>query len=89
VTLDAKTLDDYVGLYQLTPALVLAITHDGDGLFAQVTGQGKFPIFPEGPRAFFYRAVDAQMTFETDATGRAVSLTLHQHGADMPARRIK
>jgi len=33
--------------------------------------------------------VDAQITFETDSTGRATSLTLHQNGADTPAKRIQ
>jgi serine-type D-Ala-D-Ala carboxypeptidase/endopeptidase len=89
VTLDAKTLENYVGEYQLAPSFVLTITHEGDGLFAQATGQGKLPIFAEGPREFFYKAVDAQITFETDATGRAVSLTLRQNGATIPGKRIK
>ena len=49
----------------------------------------KARAFPEGPRDFFYRAVDAQITFDTDSSGRAVSLTLHQNGANVPGKRIK
>ena len=40
-------------------------------------------------RKFSYKVVDAQITFETDSSGRASSLTLHQNGADMPAKRIQ
>jgi len=40
-------------------------------------------------REFFYKVVDAQITFETDSSGRATSLTLHQNGADMPAKRVQ
>jgi CubicO group peptidase (beta-lactamase class C family) len=89
VVLDPAVFDSYVGQYRLAPAFVLTITRETNALFAQATGQSRLQIFPEGVRDFFYKAVDAQITFETDASGRAVSLTLHQNGADTPGRRIK
>jgi len=89
ITVDPKILDGYVGRYQLAPNFILTITREGDQLNAQATNQPKLPIFPEGERDFFYKIVDAQITFETDANGRATSLTLHQNGANMPAKRIE
>lgn len=86
---DPKLFDGYVGQYQLAPNFILTITRDGDKLFAQATGQPKLQIFPESEREFFLKVVDAQITFETDSTGRATSLTLHQNGANMPARRVQ
>jgi CubicO group peptidase (beta-lactamase class C family) len=88
ISVDPKLFDGYVGQYQLAPNFILTITREGDQLFAQATGQPKVQIFPEGERDFFYKVVDAQITFETDAAGRATSLTLHQNGANMPAKRI-
>lgn len=88
VALDPKIFDGYVGQYQLAPNFILTITREGDKLFAQATGQPKAQIFPESEREFFYKVVDAQITFETDNTGRAISLTLHQNGQDIPAKRI-
>jgi hypothetical protein len=88
ITLDPKLFDGYVGQYQLAPNFILTITREGDQLYAQATGQPKFQIFPESPKGFFLKAVDAQITFETDANGRATSLTLHQNGNNMPANRI-
>src|SRR5271157_1747071 len=88
ITVDPKLFDGYVGQYQLAPNFILTITREGGRLYAQATNQPKLPIFPEGERDFFYKAVDAQITFETDANGRATSLTLHQNGANMPAKRI-
>ena len=88
VTLDPKLLEGYVGRYQLAPNFILTITLEGDKLFEQATGQQKFQIFPEGEREFFLKVVDAQITFETDSTGRAVSLVLHQNGRNMPGKRI-
>jgi CubicO group peptidase (beta-lactamase class C family) len=89
ITVDPKLFDGYVGQYQLAPNFILTITREGDKLFAQATGQPKFQIFPENEREFFLKVVDAQITFETDGTGRAISLTLHQNGANLPANRIQ
>ena len=89
IKVDSKLFDSYVGQYQLKPNFILTITREGDALFAQATGQAKFQIFPESERQFFYKEVDAQITFETDSSGRAVSLTLHQNGADTMARKIR
>lgn len=85
---DAKVFDGYVGRYELTPNFALTITREGDKLFAQATGQPNFQIFPEGAREFFYKVVDAQITFEVDKDGRATGLVLHQNGANMPAKRV-
>jgi CubicO group peptidase (beta-lactamase class C family) len=85
---DPKIFDGYVGQYQLAPNFILTITREGDGLFAQATGQPKVQIFPEGEREFFYKVVDAQISFQTDSSGRATRLTLHQNGAAMPAPRV-
>jgi len=46
------------------------------------------PIFPEGPRDFFLKVVEAQITFEVDASGRATALVLHQAGQNQRAKRI-
>jgi len=85
----AAILDRYVGRYQLAPTFVITITRDGDHLFAQATGQPNFEIFAEDDRNFFYKVVDAQLTFVGEANGRATSLVLHQNGADVPGNRIE
>jgi D-alanyl-D-alanine-carboxypeptidase/D-alanyl-D-alanine-endopeptidase len=89
VAVDPAIFDSYLGEYRLAPSFVLVITREGSELFAQATGQSRLRIFPEGPHQFFYKAVDAQITFETDSSGRAVGLTLHQNGADTPGKRIR
>jgi CubicO group peptidase (beta-lactamase class C family) len=87
--IDLKLFDGYVGRYQLAPNFILTVTRESDQLFLQATDQPKFAIFPEGPRDFFMKAVDAQITFVPDAQGRATQLILHQNGKDMPAKRIE
>ena len=82
IVVDEKVLAGYVGKYQLAPGFVLEITREGGRLFAQATGQARVEIFAESPVKFFYRVVDAQITF---GEGR---LTLHQGGNNMEAKRM-
>lgn len=88
VEVDPAVLPGLAGDYLLAPAMVLTITAEDGRLFAQLTGQDRFEIFPESPTEFFYRVVDAQITFTLEE-GRATSLTLHQNGRSQPALRVE
>ena len=83
-----EVLDRYVGRYQMAPEAFVTISRDGDHLFAQLTGQAVYEVFPEAPAAFFWKVVDAQLTFEVGADGRATRLILHQNGRDLPGPRV-
>jgi len=89
VKVDPKSYDQYVGRYQLAPSMVMTITREDDRLFAQLTGQPRFEIFPEGEKRFFFKIVDAQLTFEADAQGKAAAAVLHQNGINQRAPRIE
>ena len=89
VAVDPKLFDGYVGQYQLAPNFILTVTREGSHLFMQATGQPKFEVFPESERDYFLKVVDAQVTFQTDAHGRATELVLHQNGANIPGKRIE
>jgi CubicO group peptidase (beta-lactamase class C family) len=87
-TVGAKTLDDYLGRYKLGPTSVVTITREGDQLYAELTGQPRAAIYAKGEKEFFFKIVDAQITFQTDAQGQATALVLHQGGRDQTASRI-
>jgi CubicO group peptidase (beta-lactamase class C family) len=89
VQVDPRIFDGYVGKYQLAPNFYITITREGDRLFEQATNQPKFEIFPESDKDYFLKAVDAQITFATDASGRATELVLHQGGADQHGNRME
>jgi CubicO group peptidase (beta-lactamase class C family) len=89
IQVDPKIFDGYVGNYQLAPNFSITITRAGDHLFEQATNQPKLEIFPESDKDYFLKVVDAQITFVTDAQGRATELILHQSGADQHARRVE
>ena len=86
--LDPKILDEYAGQYELVPGFILNVTRSADQLWVQATGQPRVQLFPESQSEFFFKVVDAQVTFVRDASGRVTHLILHQ-GGDREAKRIK
>lgn len=88
VVVDEKLLDEYVGAYELAPGAVFAILRRGDKLFAQLASQPQFRVFARSENTFYYRAVNAELTFNRGANGKIASLTLHQNG-DKIAGKIK
>jgi hypothetical protein len=50
ITLETKTLDRYVGQYQLGPNAIMTMSRDGDRFYTQLTGQPKFEVFAESER---------------------------------------
>jgi bla regulator protein blaR1 len=87
VKLSASTLDLYVGTYKFEQGQVFTVTRKGEGLQAQLTGQPAIEIFPESEKAFFYKAIDAQIDFTSDG-GPATALVLHQGGGNFTMPRI-
>src|SRR3954451_7849113 len=87
-TLDPQVLEQYVGRYQLAPAAIITMTREGSRMFTQLTGQPTFELFAESEKEFFLKVVDAQLTFESDASGKAVAVVLHQNGANQRAPRM-
>ena len=87
ITLPVEQLQGYVGDYALTPAVLLNVTVQDGGLAVQVTGQSRLPVFASAKDKFFYKAVDAQIAFQRDASGLVTGLVLHQGGRDFVAEK--
>ncbi|ESQ79352.1 serine hydrolase [Asticcacaulis sp. YBE204] len=87
IAISAKALAAYPGTYQLSQDMDMVITLEDGQLFAQVTGQGKAPIFLEAEDRFFYKVIEAQVEFVRGPDGKATSLILHQGGRHMPGVR--
>ena len=88
VNVDAQTLKRYVGRYEFNAArgFILTVTVEDGKLMVRLTGQGKLQVFPESKKKFFYKAVDAQLTF-VEKDGKITGLILHQNG-NQPAKRL-
>ena len=69
---------------------VITITRTGSQLyFSQEPSQDRIPLFAEGPRAFFLKVIDAQVTFVADGDGPASAAIWHQDGKDERGERIE
>ncbi len=88
VQVESEHLNRLVGRYALSPTFEIEITREKNQLYAQATGQAKHPIYPETASKFFYKVVDAQITFGVGESDEIDQFVLHQNGADIPARRI-
>jgi hypothetical protein len=88
VAVDPAIYDRYVGFYEMGPNALVAVTRAADQLFAQVTGEPRRPILPEGERHFFFNTVAAQITFTGADDAAATGLILHRGGQERRAARI-
>lgn len=80
-------LESYAGVYQMKPQFSLTVTVEGGKLMVQATGQAKFQVYAESETRFFYKVVDAQISFVRDENGKVDHLILHQGGMNQKAVR--
>jgi CubicO group peptidase (beta-lactamase class C family) len=86
---DPAVYDSLVGKYDYSNGAVLTVTREGNQLFAQLTGQLKFEIFPESETNYFWKVTDAQVTFVKDAAGKVTKAIHHQNGQTFDAPKIQ
>ena len=87
IELDPTLLATYVGSYQIAPTFALEVTLEGKQLMVKATGQEAYPIFATAPGEFFYKVVDAQLSFLAGADGKVTRVVLHQGGRDIEGQR--
>jgi hypothetical protein len=88
VKLTEDQVELFVGKYQYGPA-TMTVTRDGTQLFAQITGQPRFPIFPKSETEFQWRVVDASVKFEVGEDGKVTKAVHTQNGATFDAAKIE
>jgi len=86
-TVAKDVYDDYAGRYDYGSA-ILEVTREGDQIFAQLAGQPKFEIFPSSENEFFWKVVDAQITFVRNEEGQVVHAIHHQGGMEIKAPKV-
>jgi CubicO group peptidase (beta-lactamase class C family) len=90
VKVDPATYDAFVGKYDYGQGVsIMTVSREGDHLFAQLTGQPKFEIFPSAPAKFFWKVVDAQVEFVKEAPGKVTKAIHHQGGRTFDAPKIE
>ncbi|MFZ6001513.1 MAG: serine hydrolase [Bacteroidota bacterium] len=87
ISVPEEVLQRYVGKYALSAAFVLTVTRDGSQLKVQATGQAELPVYPKATNVFFWKAVEAQITFN-EKDGKIESATMKQGGREIIGPRM-
>ena len=61
----------------------MTVTREGDQLFAQLTGQPKFEIFPKSETEFYWKVINARVTFVKGTSGKVTKAIHDQELADL------
>ncbi|MCA9190224.1 MAG: serine hydrolase [Planctomycetales bacterium] len=86
-SLDQQSLLNCIGRYDYSGA-VMEVTLDGKQLYAQLTDQPKFPIYARTKDEFFWKIVDAEVTFLRDEQGNVNAARHTQNGASFTAPKL-
>jgi D-alanyl-D-alanine-carboxypeptidase/D-alanyl-D-alanine-endopeptidase len=89
IKVPAKDLQKFAGRYELVPGTEFAVTAEDGKLMVSLTGQPAYEIFARSESVWFYKVVDATITFKIDKKGECNSLELFQLGKKQTAKRIK
>jgi CubicO group peptidase (beta-lactamase class C family) len=87
-SLSASDLKRYEGRYDYGNAMVLAVTAEGDKLFAQMTGQARFQIFPSGNDEFYWKVVEARIKFLENEAGIITGAIHYQGGQKLNVTKL-
>ena len=89
IVLPRDVLEEYVGEYEVNAEVSLTVRLEDGVLLVQAPGEQPFPVLPESETEFFLQAMDLQLTFVKDRTGRVTGLQLHSAGQSTPARKVR
>ncbi len=89
VKVDLEFYDTYAGRYQLQPDWILTIQRSGNRLLVQGPDKRPVEIFPESESEFFFKIVDAQITFVKNDQGQITHLMFCQGGHKVQAKRLE
>ncbi|MCR9244782.1 MAG: serine hydrolase [bacterium] len=87
-TVERDALKRLVGRYRLLPGMEMEVTLRDRGLYAKITNQPAWRLYARSETEFFYRVVEASVTFE-GAEGKVDKVVLHQNGRDIPYKRVE
>ena len=79
----------YAGRYDFMNGAVMQITLEDNKLFAQLSGQGKFEIFPSSQNEFFWKVVDARIKFIRNDSAVISHAIFRQNGQELNVRKLK
>jgi CubicO group peptidase (beta-lactamase class C family) len=88
-TVDPAIYSAYAGDYEVAPGFVVTFRCRDGRFFAQPTGQPEAEAFPRSETEFFFKLVDASVSFMKDNTGTVTGMVLRQGGRELPAKKVR
>jgi CubicO group peptidase (beta-lactamase class C family) len=85
----SENVSQYEGRYDFGQGIIMIVTSENNNLFAQLTNQPKFPIFPSAPGEYFWRVVDAKVKFIKNENGEVTHGDFSQGGANLKVMKLK
>ncbi len=82
-----KTFAAFIGRYDYQGA-ILTVTGENEHLFAQLTDQPKYEIYPKSANEFFWKVTDAQVVFLRDEKGAVTAARHTQNGNTFKAPKL-
>ena len=87
-TISKEELEEYEGRYDYGSAMVLTVTAENDKLYAQMTGQARFEIFPWGNDEFYWKVVEARIHFLKNDAGEITGAIHYQGGRELNVKKL-
>lgn len=78
----------YVGKYELIPNMMFTVSVEDDKLLVGLTGQSTYRVYPRSETEWFYKVVEATLTFQVDEEGKCNELEIFQNGRRQTAKRV-
>ncbi len=89
IAVSPEVMQKYEGKYKLAPGFVFTVTVKDDKLLVGLTGQAMLQVYARSETEWFYKVVEASLTFNLDDSGKCDSLELFQNGIRQQANRIE
>lgn len=87
---DEQTLQRYVGTYQMAPGVNIAITREGDRLYARITGSPKFRLYAISDTRFGFANESVILNFKTGKkSGPVPKIRIEGTTSSYDAKRVE
>ncbi|HEX7987835.1 MAG TPA: serine hydrolase [Duganella sp.] len=86
IALDAAALPEYAGVFRADAKIAFTFVVQDGKLYGRLTGQGFTAMTPAAPDVFTLPQYGAEFKFGRE-NGKVATMTLRQHGGEIPARR--
>jgi len=85
---DPRTLNDYVGSYELAPGRTMAVSREGTQLLRQRGDGPKSELLPEAGPIFFRKGVEGRTLFRRGQNGKVDALIERRNNEDIVWKKV-